>query len=312
MEFSAFRVDPQDDGDAMLTRDAASSTVIGAPQNDGRSRRLSDFRRVVGDVKRVSPVRPGGERAIEEQQARQAAAAAAGERVSSEFTLLADMRWRQADTDTVVTWYKNPSAPAPTTAAMWMQRIAKAAEAWTSPPSARLALAYGGTRSAGSEDVDCSSVNAGAGLITFEDPYNEISGSVIAIGGGCSGGPSHVVSGHTFSSITHAFVIFNNASELSAGIRSPDSFMRVLAHEIGHGIGLGHTCDPSNGIACTTEMQTKLDVSVLLLVQMPLPPAIRPDDLAGVQYIYPMPAGPPPVRTRIPMVCRTSGKSSTG
>ena len=31
MEFSAFRVDPRGDGDAMLTRDVASSTVIGAP-----------------------------------------------------------------------------------------------------------------------------------------------------------------------------------------------------------------------------------------------------------------------------------------
>ena len=95
-------------------------------------------------MKRVSPVRPGGERAIEEQQARDSAAAAAGERVSSEFTLLADMRWRQADTDTVVTWYKNPSAPAPTTAADLDQRIGKATEAWTAPATARLALAYGG------------------------------------------------------------------------------------------------------------------------------------------------------------------------
>ncbi len=250
MEFSAFRVDPRDGGDAMLTRDVASSTVIGAPENDGRSRRLSEFRRVVGTVKGVSPVRPGGERAIEEQQARDAAAAAAGERVSSEFTLLADMRWRQADTDAVVTWYKNPSAPAPTTAADVDQRITNATAGVDAPSTARIALAYGGTRSADGQDVDCSSINAGAGLITFEDPYNEINGSVIAIGGGCSGGPSHVVSGHTFSSITHGFVIFQNASDLSAGIRSPDSFMRVLAHEIGHGIGLGHTAI-RNGVRTT-------------------------------------------------------------
>jgi hypothetical protein len=296
MEFSAFRVDAQADGDAMLTRDAAGSTVIGAPVvNDGRSRRLSEFRRVVSTVKGVSPVRPGGERAIEEQKARDAAAVAAGQRVSSEFTLLADMRWQRADSDGVVTWYKNPSAPAPTTAPDVDQRIAKATEAWTAPPTARVSLNYGGTRSAGSEDVDCSSVNAGAGLITFEDPYNEISGSVIAIGGGCSGGPSHVVNGHTFSSITHGFVIFQNASELSAGIRSPDSFMRVLAHEIGHGIGLGHTCDPNNGTPCTTAMQANLMYPSCCASAMPLPPQIGPDDLAGIEFIYPMPAGPPPV-----------------
>jgi hypothetical protein len=267
----------------MLTRDVASSTVIGAPENDGRSRRLSEFRRVVGTVKGVSPVRPAGERAIEEQQARDAAAAAAGERVSSEFTLLADMRWRQADTDGVITWYKNPSAPAPTTASDVDQRITNATQAWTLPSTARIALAYGGTRSANGQDVDCSSINAGAGLITFEDPYNEINGSVIAIGGGCSGAPSHVVSGHTFSSFTHGFVIFQNASDLSAGIRSPDSFMRVLAHEIGHGIGLGHTSTQANLMLPSCCSST-----------MPLPPNIGADDLAGIEYIYPMPAGPPP------------------
>jgi hypothetical protein len=279
----------------MLTRDVAASTVIGAPANDSRSRSLSEFRRVVAEVKGVSPVRPGGERAIEEQKARDAAAVAAGERVSSEFTLLADMRWRQADTDLVVTWYKNPSASAPTTAPDVDQRIINATQAWTAPTTARIALAYGGTRSAGSEDVDCSSVNAGAGLITFEDPYNEINGSVIAIGGGCSSGPSHVISGHTFASMTHGFDIFQNASDLSAGIRSPDSFMRVLAHEIGHGIGLGHTCDPNNGLACTTAMQSNLMFPSCCAAAMPLPPQIGPDDLAAIQYIYPMPSGPPPI-----------------
>jgi hypothetical protein len=292
MEFSAFRVDARAGGDAMLTRDVASSTVIGAPVNEGRSRSLSEFRRVVAEVKRVSPVRPGGERAIEEQQARDAAAVAAGERVSSEFTLLADMRWRQADTDTVVNWYKNPSAPAPTTAADVDQRIAKAMEAWTAPTSARIVLAYAGTRGPDPNVVCGDPMINGAGLITFEDPFNEVSGSVIAIGGGCSGSPSHVVSGHTFSSMTNGFVIFQNAADLSAGIRSPDSFMRVLAHEIGHGIGLGHTCDSSKGITCTIAMQENLMYPSCCAVAMPLPPAIGPDDLAAIQYIYPMPSGP--------------------
>lgn len=284
MEFSAFRVDPGTDGDAMLTRDAASSNVIGAPVNDGRSRRLSEFRRVVGAVKGVSPVRPGGERAIEEQQARAAAAEAAGERVSSEFTLLGNMRWRQADTDTPIAWYKNPSAPAPTSAPDVDQRIERAAAAWTNPATARIALQFGGNRSAAVQDIHCSSVTAGVGLITFEDPDNEINGSVIAIGGGCSGGPSHVVNGQNFSSITHGFVIFQNASNLSESTRSPDSFLRVLAHEIGHGIGLGHT----------TVSQANLMYPSCCPSAMPLPPAIGADDLAGIEFIYPMPAGPPP------------------
>ena len=271
----------------MLTRDVASSNVIGAPvEDDGRWRRLSEFRRVVAAVKGVSPVRPGGERAIEEQQARDAAAAAAGERVSSEFTLLGNMRWRQADSDTPCHLVQESiGARADHGGRMSISRIAKATEAWTTPASARIALAYGGSRSAGGQDVHCSSVTAGVGLITFEDPDNEVDAPVIAIGGGWSGSPSHVVNGQTFTSITHGFVIFQNASDLSSGTRSPDSFMRVLAHEIGHGIGLGHT----HGVA------GELDVPLVL----PVGSAAAAGDRRGRSRGHrnssiPCPAGPPP------------------
>ena len=78
-----------------------------------------------------------------------------------------------------------------------------------------------------------SSVNAGAGLISFEDPEEDAGSGVLAIGGFCAGGPMTTVNGMSFASISHGYVVFNQASELGSSYRVAPSFTRVLTHEIG-------------------------------------------------------------------------------
>ena len=95
----------------------------------------------------------------------------------------------------------------------------KAAAAWTDPPTASLVLAYGGTRSAGgATDVFCTSVNAGSGLISFEDPEEDAGAGVLAIGGYCAGGPTTTVNGQSFSSISNAYVVFDQAVNASLAL----------------------------------------------------------------------------------------------
>ena len=60
------------------------------------------------------------------------------------------------------------------------------------------------------------------------------------------------VNGQTFSSISNGYVVFNQTASLGASYRVAPNFTRVLTHEIGHAIGLGHPCSGSN---CTAPIR---------------------------------------------------------
>ena len=106
-------------------------------------------------------------------------------------------------------------------------------------------MAFGGTRDVAiqiipGEDPYCTAGNLGVGLFTFGDPLDELPVGVLAIGGGCASSSTHVVNGTTFSAFTHGLVVLNDDAALE-GFRTAPNITRILEHEVGHGIGLGHT-----------------------------------------------------------------------
>lgn len=281
LSFSAFHV-RSDGGAARLERFHGELSVAGGGAAALSPRSLDEFRRVVAAVKGVRPVR--GEPAAAEPPA------APPGRVDQNFTLLGGgVRWRQADADTPVVWYRSTAAPSPLASGDTDAEIRVALSAWTNVETARIVLAFGGTRSDGgaaAAGIYCSTVNEGAGLITFGNVGNVVPSGALAIGGGCfDAADMHVVNGQAFRRLTHGYVVFNHVS--GSFTATPD-FTRVVQHEIGHGIGLGHTCVGT----CPSDQQINIMYPSCCVGSTPLPPALGPDDRAGVAFIYPEPATP--------------------
>ena len=296
MGFSRFDVEPRStrDGslDGRLTRRLADVSVLGGPASRRADLSLAEFRNLATRLRGVTPRRN-----------REAESAFGEPEVTAGFGFLGPLRWRQADFGTPVTWYLNTAFPTPLLSGNGVGELQLALHAWTAPTTASIILQYGGTINIANPK---DGVPNGVGVVSFEDPFNEMSGSTLAIGGGFGGGATSTASGMTFGGFTRGYIIFQNAAALPESFRQSTDFARVMEHEIGHTIGLGHS-DQASAImypSCCSG-------------STPFAPNLGPDDLAGLQFIYPVAGGPPPAvctysiaPTEVTSIAGTGGSGS--
>lgn len=295
--FSLFTVAPDvSASDGALRRQDQDLVVLDRPPRDGSSRTLREFRRVVGAVRgtapRRFPARRPGQAALGAATPGAAAAAAdsglqALPAAVRNFTLLGGgSRWHEVDEGATIEWFRNSGAPAPVDGSDGTAEILTALSAWTTAETAVITLSYAGPRGIGSRSPYCDTTNAGVGLISFEDPTDEIAAGVLAIGGGCTTTEGRkVVNGVTFDGFTHGFAVLNDTASVGASYRTPLNFARLVEHEVGHGIGLGHNVPSAAGA------QSNIMYATCCYASTPVPPALGPDDLAGIEFIYPVPGG---------------------
>ena len=205
------------------------------------------------------------------------------------YKLLGPMRWFEADTGMPVQWYRNTLKASPLDAGNSDTEIGQALAGWTAPATAAITLAYGGTRNAAASSLlSCGTPpTPGGGLITYEDPDDDITTSgVIAIGGACSTSQTKAIGGTTFYKISYGFVVFTTKAEMPS-LGQSLFLARVLEHEIGHAIGMGHT--PTDGTVAAA--QSNIMYPSCCYSTTPVPPALGADDLAGAEFIYPLSGG---------------------
>ena len=275
MGFSKF--DVRADGGVM--RNMADTAVVGGPALRAPERTLDGFRALTASVRRVQPLR-NDEADLAQPEA--------GTYASYTLLLFGNghgPRWTEADSGVAINWYMNTSAAAPVAPASGVSELQLALSAWTAPSTATITLQYAGTTNQSAATGPWTGIsNTGTGVLTFEDPNNEISGSTLAIGGGFAiydaGG---TVNGAVFNKYSRAYIIFQNAADLSASFKQSTNFARVLEHEVGHTIGLGHS-----------DVQSAIMYPSCCSASTPLAPNLGADDLTGLQFIYPSASTPPP------------------
>lgn len=264
-------------GETSLQRETSGVAWVGAPTVPEAPPTLERLRALVAERRHVVSWRAPGAAANAAAHADVVAAEA-----TSGFTLLGGgLRWFEADRQTPVVWYRNPASPAPTDTTGEAE-IRLALSAWSTPSTATIDVVYGGARAIGDASPFCSEASRGGGLVTFEDPTGELGSGVLAVGGGCvDPTATRQVNGTSFGAFSHAFVLVNRKALLTQTYRTPVNLSRILEHEIGHGLGLGHVN------AASARAALNIMYPSCCLSSTPLPPALGPDDLAGIEFIYP-------------------------
>lgn len=266
-----------------LVRQDSGGNVAGGWGGPAR-RPLSSYAEMIRSVRRREPVRLAAPESLPS-----AGAVASATPTVEAFRLLGPMRWFEADTNVPVQWYRNTLTASPLDAGDSDTEINQALTGWTAPSTTAITLTYGGTRVASATSLlSCGAPpTPGGGLITYEDPDDDITTSgVIAIGGACSGGQTRTIGGVVFYRISYGFVVFTTKAEMPS-LRQSLFLARVLEHEIGHAIGLGHTPTDGTVSAATSNIM----YPSCCHSATPVPPALGADDLAGAEFIYPMSGG---------------------
>ena len=136
--------------------------------------------------------------------------------------------------------------------------------------------------------------------IVFNDPFDEVSdptecSGVLALGGICSSDEERVVNGRTFKRIETGKLTINNGWG-DCDFWNLCSLSEILAHEIGHTIGLGHSPDDDSLMRAVAHLDGRCA-------------HLAPDDIAGLLAAYP--ASPTPTSTPTPAQSMTRTRTPT-
>jgi Matrixin len=172
-----------------------------------------------------------------------------------------------------------------------------ALRAWSDDPLTPVDYRYAGTTpsTAGLDRYD------GVNTVVFNDPtgfvapFNCATGGLLAIGGPWYDSATALHAGQPFHSIVGADVIFNDGlSCFFTRSASPGkAAMEILAHELGHTLGLGHSCGDARSPVCASDPALDEALMRAFIHDDGRGARLEADDLAGLRTLYGLQVPPP-------------------
>lgn len=236
-----------------------------------------------------------------------------GQSFTSDFTMISEpsiYRWFAFERGSTAKWYSYGTQPGYTGGGVSELRTGMAA--WTSYSSALIKYSYAGTGSGAPSGLSAPN---GVNEVVFNDPMNEIDGSWNPSTGGVvgRGGFNNVSGSYSWTSpfagdASHPQKTYSgvgNISEgnlviqdnVSPGTRISSSVLAaIIAHELGHTLGFGHSADS------TALMYPTISAGGATL---------RTDDQMAARWLYPNGSAPAPTVPAAPTGLVASAVSST-